>query len=108
MIDETILFVEYFRKKLGIAVDFETAKIGWEGVILHHEEIDEDLFTKIKLDNLPNPLLFLIIGHTDEGEREWIFCLVVDENEPSKWYSAYCLKNGDVFEKEIPFDKYIE
>lgn len=107
MENETLLFVQYMKKKHGIDVDYKSAEIGGESVTLHHEEIDEDLLPEGKLDSLPDPLLFLIIGH-DEEEQEWIFGLIVDDEESSKWYSAYCLKDGDIVDTNIPFDEYLD
>lgn len=108
MENETLLFVQYMKKKHGIDVDYKSAEIGWESVTLYHEEIDNDLLSNKKRENLPNPLLFLITGHIDEEEHEWIFGLIVDDEDPSKWYLAYCLKDGEIFDTEIQFEKYLD
>lgn len=107
MESETLVFVQYMKEKHGITVDYKSAELGWESVTLYHEEIDEDLFPKGNLVSLPDPLLFLIVGHDDEEGHEWIFALIVDDENPSKWYSAYCLKDEEIIDTDIPFQKYL-
>lgn len=97
---EGMMFKTYLEKEYGIKVEISDS--GWEAVTLYHEELDPDVFPTEILTTLPDPLLFLTSSFDDSEGNEWIFCLVTKNGDSSIWLSAFCLKNGKLFAKNIP------
>ena len=50
------IITSYLWNNFRISVDID--ENGWEGVLLHHKEIDRALISEKQLTGLPDPLFF--------------------------------------------------
>lgn len=64
------IIVSYLWKNFQVSVGINES--GWEGVLLHHEEIDQELIPEEELTRLPDPMLFHMTTFEDEKENEWL------------------------------------
>jgi len=90
----------YLWKNYHIAVDIDES--GWEGVLLHHEEIDRAFIPEGDLAVLPDPLLFHMTSYEDEKGSEWLFALASHPDDVQNLYYATCILNDESFTSWIP------
>lgn len=85
----------WFKKEMlntfGISIVPE--EVGYETVLIEHDEIDEDLISKEDLQLLPDPLLAYTFIYTDLTGDEWLLILVIREQDSAILYQAW-LKNN--------------
>lgn len=53
--------------------------VGYEAVILEHDEIDKRIISKNNLKRLPNPLHSQMYICLDSNENEWLVVIVINE-----------------------------
>src|SRR5690625_2109934 len=82
------------------AVDIDES--GWEGVLLHHEEIDRAFISEGDLAVLTDPLLFHMTSYEDEKGCEWLFALASHPDDVQNLYYATCILNDESFTSWIP------
>src|SRR5699024_8999134 len=90
----------YLWKNYHIAVDIDES--GWEGVLLHHEEIDRAFIPEGDLSVLPDPLLFHMTYNEDEKGSELLFALASQPDDVQNLYYATCILNDESFTSWIP------
>src|SRR5699024_12196151 len=81
---DAMWFKEEMLNTFGISVAPE--EVGYEAVLLEHDEIDEDIFSKEDLQLLPNPLLALSFIYTPLNGDEWLLLLVVRDQDSAMLY----------------------
>ncbi|NEU30244.1 hypothetical protein GN156_05545 [bacterium LRH843] len=69
--------------------------------MLYYDEIDPEMIPEEQLKILPDPLLLLTTIHVDEQDQEWIFCIVADNDNSTHWYTAVCLRDGELIDHHI-------
>src|SRR5690625_7558695 len=89
----------YLWKNYHIAVDIDES--GWEGVLLHHEEIDRAFIPEGDLAVLPDPLLFHMTSYEYEKGSEWLFALASHPDDVQYLYYATCILNDELFNSLI-------
>ena len=90
----------YLLENFHIMVDVNES--GWEGVLLHHEEIDRAFIPEGDLAGLPDPLLFHMTTYEDEKGNEWLFALASHPDDVHQLYYATCILNDESFTSWIP------
>ena len=100
----TELFVSYMKTNNDIVISDN--ELAWEAVTLYQGELDHEFFPIENIEQLPDPLLFLMTSFVDQQEQEWIFCIVADNENSEKWYTAVCILEGKLIDSEIKLDLY--
>ncbi len=80
----------------------EVDENGWEGVLLYHEEIEDDVIPNHYLKELMDPILFHMTTYEDEKENEWLFALATQPEDVNHLLYATCFKNNEQFTGWIP------
>lgn len=93
----------WFSKELSKRVNktIEINEVGYESILLEHEEVDEEMIPLHLLKALPNPFLahsYLYI--TDTGD-EWLCVIITDESHQLKHYEAWFKNNKEVDEEDL-------
>lgn len=91
---------EYLRKNFQIAVDID--EYGWEGVLLYHEEIEEDIIPCNYLKRLIDPVLFHMTTYDDDQGNEWLFSVATHPDDVFHLFYITCYKNNDLFTGWVP------
>lgn len=91
---------KYLHENYQIRVDID--EHGWEGVLLYHEEIEDDVIPKKYLKKLIDPLLFHMTTYEDGHGNEWLFALATVPNDVNQLLYATCFKNNEQFTGWIP------
>lgn len=98
-LDQLIAFIE---KTFDEAIELN--EVGGEIVSLYHEEIDERIISKNKLQILPNPILFQTYIYNEKSE--WIIGIALHATTNNPLFLV-CLKNGEkVYEKLLNTEEY--
>jgi|SRR5690625_1144089 len=79
----------------GIPVTPE--KVGYEAVLLEHDEIDENIIPKEDLQPLPNPLLAHSFIYTHLNGDEWLLLLVIREQDGAMLYQVWLKDNEKIY-----------
>ena len=90
--------VVWFTKELSKRLDrkVEVNEVGYESILLEHEEVDEEMIPLGRLDSLPNPFLAHSFIYVEDEGDEWICVVVTDESNQSKHYEAWFKNNEEV------------
>lgn len=88
---DAVWFKEEMLNTFGISVTPE--EVGYEAVLLGHDEIDEDIISKVDLQLLPNPLLAHSFIYTHSTGDEWLLILVTHEQDGATLYQAWFKNN---------------
>ena len=91
---------EYLRENFQITVEIDG--YGWEGVLLYHEEIEEDIIPDGCLKELIDPILFHMTTYEDEEDNEWLFSLATHPDDVHHLLYVTCFKNNELFTSWIP------
>jgi len=91
----------WFSKELSKRVNetIEAGKVGYESILLEHEEVDEDMVPLHHLKTLPNPFLahsYLYVTGTGD---EWLCVIITDESHQCKHYEAWFKNNKEMDEE---------
>lgn len=89
---DVVWFTEELSKRLNKTI--EVNEIGYESIILEHDEVGEDMIPLHRLKALPNPLLARSFIYVEDEGDEWICVVVTDESNRCKHYEAW-FKNSE-------------
>lgn len=91
---DAMWFKEEILNTFGISISPE--EVGYEAVLLEHDEIDEDIISKEELQSLPNPLLAYSFIYTNSTGDEWLFFFVIREQDGALLYKAWFKNNQKI------------
>lgn len=74
----------------------EVNEVGYESILLEHEEVDEEMIPLDRLRSLPNPLLAHSFIYVEDEGDEWICVVVTDESHECKHYEAWFKNNEEI------------
>lgn len=89
---DVVWFTEELSKRLNKTI--KVNEIGYESILLEHDEVDEDMIPSHHLKALPNPFLAHSFIYDEEEGYEWICVVVTDESNQSKHYESW-FKNSE-------------
>ena len=89
---DVVWFTEVLSKRLHRKI--EVNEVGYESILLEHDEVDEDMIPLHHLKALPNPFLAHSFIYVEDEEDEWICVVVTDEFNQSKHYEVW-FKNSE-------------
>lgn len=92
---DAMWFKEEILNTFGISISPE--EVGYEAVLLEHDEIDEEIISKEDLQLLPNPLLALSFVYTHLTGDEWLLILVIREQDGALLYKAWFKNNQKIY-----------
>lgn len=81
---------DFMKEKFGVAVELNA--IGEETVLLHHEELDENIISKDVLQILPNPVSFHTFIYNVESE--WVIGIALEAKTNNPLFLV-CLKDWE-------------
>lgn len=89
----------WFKKEMlntfGISISPEG--VGYEAVLLEHDEIDENIISIKDLQPLPNPLLAHSFIYTHLNGDEWLLLLVIREQDGAMLYQVWFKNNQKIY-----------
>lgn len=91
---------KYLQENFHITVDLD--EHGWEGVLLYHEEVEEDVIPNSYLKRLIDPILFHMTTYEDDKDNEWLFSIATHPDDVFHLFYVTCFKNNEPFTRWVP------
>lgn len=90
---------EWFKGKIlnKFGITITPDEVGYDAVLLEHDEIDETIISKEELALLPNPLLAQTFMYTHSNEDMWLLIIVIHEQDGSMLYQTWLKNNRKIY-----------